>query len=107
MAKSPAKKVVKKKKEDIVEGDKEIIVSKNPYELSVSIGDFNVSLETDDPVSALLDIKPAKVMQKTIFSLRQGGKSAEHFLYPLRAKRIFMNRLAAQFFVKRLLLSMK
>ncbi len=77
------------------------------YELSVSIGDFKVNLETDDVATSLLEINPVKVMQRVTFEIRQGDKSISQVLFPIRAKRIFFNRMAAEFFVKRLLLSIK
>ncbi len=79
----------------------------NSYILTVSIGDFLFSTETDDVAGALLGIKPAKINQKVIFTLAGNGMFVTKPMMPLKAKMIFARRLTAEFFVKRLILSMK
>lgn len=77
------------------------------YNLFVSIGDNIIDVMTDDLAASILEIKPVKIMQRVVFKVNEGERTVEKMLFPLRAKRILFNKVAAQYFVKNLLLSMK
>lgn len=104
MPKSPLKKSSVKR---VIKCPVEEVSSDGKYDVCVSIGDLIVQTKTDSILETILGIKPVKVMQRVIFKVSGEGKSVEMSVFPLRAKRILFNPLAAQFFVKRLLLSMK
>jgi hypothetical protein len=100
-AKPAAKKAVKPK--TICKIDPAVPV----YKISVLINGQTFENETTSIQEALLELKPAKVTNKVIITVSEGSRKYVDALNVFRAKKVFFNKVAAEFFEKRVKLGLK
>jgi trehalose/maltose hydrolase-like predicted phosphorylase len=77
------------------------------YKLTVAIGGETFETQTNDLKKSILDLKPAKITNKVIVRVEEGKKFIEKILFVFPARRVFNNSVAAEYFVKNILLSLK
>ncbi|MFA5300399.1 MAG: hypothetical protein WC389_19615 [Lutibacter sp.] len=72
------------------------------YHLLVEIGKKGkqFAFDTDNPTEALLSIKTPKLVEGVRFTLNLGEKTAKRSLLAYQARRVFSQKLSAEFFVK-------
>ena len=75
---------------------------KGEYSLSVTLGGIIFNAKTDDIKTALLDLKPEKITNTVTVAVTKGAKTIEKKLTALKARQIFFNGLACQYFTKNL-----
>lgn len=80
---------------------------KSDYKLTVTLNDKTTVYESDDLPATFLSIKPKKVTTKVLIRLEYQGKVAERWLYPMKARFVFTNKVTAVIFTKRLKLLLK
>lgn len=73
------------------------------YNLAVTIDGETFTASTNDLVDAFLSLEPKKINSKVLIKITTAdNKSAERWLYPVRARRLFTNRMFAQIYCKQL-----
>ena len=77
------------------------------YKLTVCVGGNTFTTQTDDLKSAILALKPEKIVNRVLVTIEKGGKKFERNLFVFKARMIFYNPLACQFFVKNAELMLK
>lgn len=108
-AKAPAKKAAKKAAAPKGKGKGKGKSAKAPaapsskkgdYKLIVSMNDETFEAQTDDIASAIMELKPGHLKTKVVITVKYGDMEKDFVLFNVRAKRIFINRMAAEFFAK-------
>ena len=77
------------------------------YKLSILLGGETYVNTTPNIKESLLDLKPVKIVNKVVITVTHAGKKFEKVLTVMEARRIFTNRLSAEFFEKRVKLGLK
>ena len=81
---------------------------KPEYSITLTIGDDVYNGTGETALEALQSIpKPLKIMNKVVFSITDGVKKREVLMWPLRAKRLFYNKLFQEIQLKALCSGMK
>ncbi len=77
------------------------------YSFSVKICDQVLSTKTDELLETILSIKPKMLKGKVLFIISNGKKTIEKTMMPFQARKLFSNKMTAEFFTKNIMLSLK
>lgn len=73
---------------------------KGAYHLTVAMNEEVFETDTDDIATSIMELKPGHLKTKVIIKVKFKDLEGEFVLFNVRAKRIFINRMAAEFFAK-------
>lgn len=70
------------------------------YKLSITMNGETYCADAETLTEALMTFSPGKIVGKILFAVDKGEKHFERLIFPQQARRIFGNRIAAEYFVK-------
>jgi uncharacterized protein (UPF0333 family) len=89
----------------VIEDAKKAI--ENSFEFVVSVCGQKLTVNTDNLAETILTIKPKKVTGKVIIEVTHNGKKVTRIMHPFQARKLFNNKLMAEFFAKNTMLQLK
>lgn len=79
---------------------------KGAFSLVIGFNDQEFETKTDDISATILSLKPGHIKTKVVIDVSYKGNKAQFVLFGIKAKRLFINEMASQFFAKRVALSL-
>lgn len=68
------------------------------YHVTITMNDQDYKASTDNLRDALLALNPPTIKTKVFFKVEHKGKTVEKLLFVPQARRVFLNKLSAEFF---------
>lgn len=73
----------------------------NLYKVTIAMNNDTHSFETNDLVQTLLDLKPESFKTKLVITVEKGDRKVEkQVMYSRQVRKLFNNKLTAQFFMR-------
>jgi hypothetical protein len=76
--------------------------STKEYNLTISFNDQIFTFDTDDLAESIMSVAPQFLKTRVLFLIKKGNLVCEKMLLLLQGRRIFMNKVALEVFINKL-----